>query len=194
MVLEFCLLSQDTLDEFLKQWRLLRTFDWFIILDPGGAYIVGEPSIMILSRREFLKIYGILEILMRDYGWIASSVVLKVDDRICTIKVNDTFTANGVQVRIADLYMPPQYRYPVVKLTSITENNEAQQTFLPIGEKNEKEIYGSKIIFADINSVPGVLVSVKNNPSIPLTFVTIFFFSAGMILVIFRIIGRMVSN
>ena len=30
--------------------------------------------------------HGILEILMRDYGWIASSVVLKVDDRICTIK------------------------------------------------------------------------------------------------------------
>jgi len=55
-------------------------------------------------------------------------------------------------------------------------------------------MYGSKIAFADINSVPGVLVSVKNNPSIPLTFVTIFFFSTGMILVIFRIIGRMVSN
>jgi hypothetical protein len=55
-------------------------------------------------------------------------------------------------------------------------------------------MYGSRIAFADINSVPGVLVSVKSNPSIPLTFVTIFFFSAGMILVIFRIIGRMVSN
>ena len=139
--------------------------------------------------------HGILAVLMRDYGWIASSVVLKVDDRICTMKVNDTFTANGAQVRVADLYMPPQYRYPVVKLTSITtENNEAQQSFLPIGEKNAKEMYGSKIIFADINSVPGVLVSVKNNPSIPLTFVTIFFFSTGMILVIIRIIGRMVSN
>ena len=138
--------------------------------------------------------HGILEILMRDYGWIASSVVLKVDGRICTINVNDTFTANGVQVRVADLYMPPQYRYPVVKLASVTENNETQQTFLPIGEKNEKELYGSKIIFADINSVPGVLVSVKNNPSIPLTFVTIFFFSAGMVLVIFRIIGRMAGN
>ena len=82
----------------------------------------------------------------------------------------------------------------MVKLTSITENNEAQQAFLPIGEKNAKEMYGSKIAFADINSVPGVLVSVKNNPSIPLTFVTIFFFSTGMILVILRIIGRMVSN
>ena len=131
---------------------------------------------------------------MRDYGWIASSVVLKVDDRICTIKVNDTFTANGTQVRVTDLYMPPQYRYPVVKLTSLAENNEAQQTFLPIGENNAKEMYGSKIIFADINSVPGVLVSVKNNPSIPLTFVTMFFFSAGMILVILRVVGRMVSN
>ena len=138
--------------------------------------------------------HGIMEILMRDYGWIASGVVLKVDDHICNLKVNETFNANGTQVRVEDLYMPPQYRYPVVKLTSMAQNNKAQQTFLPIGEKNVKELYGSKITFADINSVPGVLVSVKNNPSIPLTFVTIFFFSAGMFLVILRIIGRMVSN
>ncbi|MBI2469807.1 MAG: hypothetical protein HYV59_00990 [Planctomycetes bacterium] len=137
--------------------------------------------------------HGALEILMRDYGWIASGVVLKVDDRVCTMHVNDTFTANGTQVRVADLYMPPQYRYPVVKLTAMTQNNETQQTFLPIGENNAKELYGSKIIFADINSVAGVLASVKNNPSIPLTFVTIFFFSAGMILVILRVVGRTVS-
>ena len=138
--------------------------------------------------------HGILEVLMRDYGWIASSVVLKVDDRICTIKVKDTFTANGTQVRVADLYMPPQYRYPVVKLVSLSQNSKPEQAFLPIGENNAEEMYGSKIAFADINSVPGVLVSVKNNPSIPLTFVTIFFFSAGMILVILRVVGRMVSN
>ena len=138
--------------------------------------------------------HGILEILMRDYGWIASSVVLKVDDRICNLKINETFNANGTQMRVADLYMPPQYRYPVVKLISATENNKAQQTFLPIGEKNGKEVHGSKIVFEDIKTMPGVLVSVKNNPSIPLTFVTIFFFSTGMILVILRIVGRVVSN
>ena len=69
-----------------------------------------------------------------------------------------------------------------------------QQTFLPIGENNAKEIHGAKIVFADINSVPGVLVSIKNNPSIPLTFVTIFLFSIGMILVILRIISRTVNT
>lgn len=138
--------------------------------------------------------HGILEILMRDYGWIASGVILKVDNRTCNLKINETFNANGTQVRVADLYMPPQYRYPVVKLISPAENNKTLQTFLPIGENNVQEIHGTKIIFADINSVPGVLVSVKNNPSIPLTFVTIFFFSIGMVLVILRIIGRTVNN
>lgn len=137
--------------------------------------------------------HGAMEVLMRDYGWIASGVVLKVDDRIFTLHINDTFNVNGTPIQLADLYMPPQYRYPVVKLTAKTQNNETQQTFLPIGANNGKELYGSKIIFADINSVAGVLASVKNNPSIPLTFVTIFFFSAGMILVIMRVIGRTAS-
>ncbi len=138
--------------------------------------------------------HGVLEILMRDYGWIASGVILKVDNRTCDLKINETFNANGTQVRVDDLYMPPQYRYPVVKLISTAENNEEKQTFLPIGENNAKEIDGAKIIFADINSVPGVLVNIKNNPSIPLTFVTIFFFSIGMILVILRIIRRTVNT
>lgn len=137
--------------------------------------------------------HGVLEILMQDYGWIASGVILKVDNRTCDLKISETFNANGTQVRVDDLYMPPQYRYPVVKLISTAANNEEQQTFLPIGENSAKEINGVKIIFADINSVPGVLVNIKNNPSIPLTFVTIFFFSIGMILVILRIIRRTVN-
>lgn len=138
--------------------------------------------------------HGISEVLMRDYGWIASSVVLKVDDRLCNLKIDEVFNVNTGKIRVGDLYMPPQYRYPVVKLISTAENHETQQTFLPIGETNGKKIHGAHVIFADINSVPGVLVSVKNNPSIPLTFITMFFFSIGMILVILRVIGRMVNN
>ncbi len=135
--------------------------------------------------------HGISAILMQDYGWIASNVILKVDNHPSRLKVSETFNANGKQVRIADLYMPPQHRYPVLKLVSATGNNPI---YLPIGENNAQEIHGARIIFEDIDSVPGVLVSVKNNPSIPLTFVTIFFFSAGMILVVFRMIYRTVTN
>jgi len=57
-------------------------------------------------------------------------------------------------------------------------------------EKNAKVVNGANIIFEDIKSVPGTLVSVKRNPSIPRTFVAIFFFSAGMLLVIFRTVGK----
>ncbi len=139
--------------------------------------------------------HGVFEILLRDYGWIASSVVLLVDDRACNLKIDEPFHVNGDQMRVADLYMPPQYRYPVVKLISAGGSNSGvQQTFLPIGEKNTKEINGSKITFADIKTAPGVLVNVKKNPSIPLTFVTIVFFSVGMLLVILRTVGRMVNS
>lgn len=134
--------------------------------------------------------HGISEILMRDYGWIASSVVLQVNDRTCNRKINETFSVNNTRIHVADLYMPPQYRYPVVKLVLSSDNNETQQTFVPIGENGAREILGVKIAFTDIKSTPGVFVSVKNNPSIPYTFVTIFFFSIGMFLVILRIIGR----
>lgn len=138
--------------------------------------------------------HGVFEILMRDYGWIASSVVLQVDDRTCNLQINETFTINTARMRVADLYMPPQYRYPVVKLVSTADGGKTQQFFVPIGKNNAEEIQGSKIAFVDIKSSPGVLVSVKHNPSIPLTFVTIFFFSIGMILVIFRIVGRVSAS
>lgn len=167
-----------------------KIIEAFVTVRKGGI----EFSDILGYNRPVLLQHGIIEILMRDYGWITSSVILKIDNRTCNLKINDTFNANGTQVRVADLYMPPQYRYPVVQLISLAENNENQQTFLTIGENNAKDIHGAKIAFADINSVPGVLVNTKNNPSIPLTFVTIFFFSTGMILVILRIIARTVSN
>lgn len=135
--------------------------------------------------------HGTFEILMRDYGWIASSVTLRIDDRSSDLKVGEKFPVHDAFVFIADLYTPPQYRYPVLKLITITKENKKQQTYLPIGEKNAMEILGAKMTFLDIKSAPGVLVSVKNNPSIPLTFVTIIFFSAGMFLVILRTVGRM---
>jgi len=89
--------------------------------------------------------------------------------------------------------LPPQYRYPVVKLVSATENNEPQSIYLPIGENNAKEVFGTKIVFDDLKTVPGVLVTIKNNPSIPLSLVTVFLFSIGTILVVIRMVGRMVN-
>ncbi len=139
--------------------------------------------------------HGAFEVLMRDYGWISSGAVLKVDDRACNVRIGETFNAHGMQIRVANMYMPPQYYYPVVKLTyPNADNTKTEQIYLPIGEKNAKEINGSNVMFADVNSIPGILASVKTNPSIPLTFVTIFFFSAGMFLVIFRVFRRVVNT
>ena len=134
--------------------------------------------------------HGVLEVLMRDYGWIASGVVLNIDGQPSNVYVNEKINVGNAQLYVADLYMPPQYQYPVVKLVVTVKGQGAQQVFLPIGEKNAKVINGVNIIFEDIKSVPGTLVSVKRNPSIPLTFVAIFFFSAGVLLVIFRTVRK----
>ncbi|MCF6159582.1 MAG: hypothetical protein E3K32_13665 [wastewater metagenome] len=132
---------------------------------------------------------GATGLLMADYGWVPSGVVVKIDDRTLSLRINEPFTINNNQMRIADLYMPPQFRYPVVKLISINENQNRQQIYVPIGEGNGRSIGGAHITIVDVNTAPGVLVNVKNNPSIPLTFVAIVFFSTGMILVIMRVVG-----
>lgn len=136
---------------------------------------------------------GALAVLLRDYGNTVSSVVLKVGDRMHNLKANEVFTLNGQKTRMADLYMPPQYRYPVVKLLSTTQNRETQSIYLTVGEHNAKEILGTKIAFLDIKTVPGVLVTIKNNPSIPLSLVTVVLFSLGTVLVVIRMVGKMVN-
>lgn len=135
--------------------------------------------------------HGVSAVLMQNYGMIPSGAVLKIDDRICNMKIGEPFTLNNSQMRIADIHIPQyQFRDPEISLLFMTENQGRQQAFIPLGEGNGKRINGANIAFIDIKSVPGVLVYVKNNPSIPLTFVTIFFFSAGIILVIFRMLGK----
>ncbi|MCF6149107.1 MAG: cytochrome c biogenesis protein ResB [Candidatus Kuenenia sp.] len=136
---------------------------------------------------------GVQAVLLRDYGNMVSSVVLKVGDRIHNLKANEVFAINGKKTRLADLYLPPQYQYPVVKLVSTLENKETQSIYIPIGEKNAREYFGTKVVFDDIKTVPGLLVTIKNNPSIPLSLVTVFLFSLGTILVVVRMVGRMVN-
>jgi hypothetical protein len=48
------------------------------------------------------------------------------------------------------------------------------------------------VTFVDLKTSPAVVVSVKENPSIPLTLVAIGCFGSGMLLVIFRTGYKMV--
>ena len=121
--------------------------------------------------------HGVLEVLMRDYGWIASSVMLNIDGRSCNVNINDKINTGNAQLYVADLYMPPQYQYPVVKLVVTTKGQGAQQIFLPVGEKNAKVVNGVNIVFEDIKSVPGTLVSVKGIPASPYLCGYLFLFS-----------------
>ncbi|MDR4507666.1 MAG: hypothetical protein MRJ65_05425 [Candidatus Brocadiaceae bacterium] len=135
---------------------------------------------------------GVTAVLMRDYGMMASGAVLDVDGRRLDVNIGESFDARGVQMRVTNVYMPPQYRYPVIKLVSVSEDDKVHSTHLPIGESNGQMVFGVKVAFTDIKSAPGVLAGIKENPSIPLSLVTVLFFSVGMGLVILRIVGKKV--
>lgn len=134
--------------------------------------------------------YGTKEILLQDYGSIPLGVTLKVDDAQHELKMYDTIRVNGAKVMLADLHMPPSFSYPVVSLVNMPQDGATQQVFIRIGEDNSKTINGSKVVFAGIKTTPGALVSIKVNPSIPITLGSIILFSIGTVLVIMRIVGR----
>jgi hypothetical protein len=137
---------------------------------------------------------GTTEILLRDYGTVPLGVTLKVDDTLHELKIYDTINVNGAKVMLADLHMPPSFRYPVVSLVNTPQGGSSEQMFVRIGEDNAKTINGSKIVFTDIKTAPGALVSIKVNPSIPITVGSIILFSIGTILVIMRIVEKVISD
>ena len=134
--------------------------------------------------------YGTKEILLRDYGTMPKGVTLKVDGAQHDLKLYDTIHVNGAKVMLADLHMPPSFNFPVVSLVNTPQDGSPQQIFVRIGEENSKTINGSKVAFVDIKTKPGAVVSIKNNPSIPITLVSIILFSIGTILVIMRIVEK----
>ena len=138
--------------------------------------------------------YGTKEILLRDYGTIPLGITLKVDNTLHELKMYDTIRINGAEVMVADLYLPPSHRYPVVNLINTPQDGTPQQVMLRIGEANSKTINGSKVVFADIRTTPGALVSIKENPSIPITLGSIILFSIGTVLVIMRIVEKSVTT
>ncbi|MGR3293203.1 MAG: hypothetical protein ACUZ9M_04200 [Candidatus Scalindua sp.] len=136
--------------------------------------------------------YGTKMFLLRNYGNMPNSVVLNIDGVTRTLNIKDTIELNGLRVLLANLYMPPQFPLPVIQLVSKGNNNKYNQTYVRIGGQNVQNINGVDVIFQDIKSTPAVAVSVKMNPSIPLTLIAIGCFGSGMLLVIFRTAYKMV--
>lgn len=138
--------------------------------------------------------YGTKEILLRDYGTIPLGITLKVDNTLHELKMYDTIRINGAEIMLADLSQSPSHRYPVVSLVNIPQDGSPQLVLLQKGEANSKAINGSKVVFADIRTTPGALVSIKENPSIPITLGSIILFSIGTVLVIIRIVEKAVAT
>ena len=135
--------------------------------------------------------YGTKEFLLRNYGNI-NAVVLNIGGRTRAFNIKDVFEVNGSKVLLANLYLPPQFPLPVIQLVSEGKDGKYNKTYVRIGRQNAQNIKGVNVIFEDIKSTPAVVVTPKENPSIPLTLIAIVCFGSGMLLVIFRTAYKMV--
>jgi hypothetical protein len=135
---------------------------------------------------------GTKQFLLRNYGNMSNAVVLNIggETRVCNIK--DVIEINGSKVLLANLYLPPQFRIPAIQLITEGKDGKYNKSYVRIGRQNAQNVKGVNVIFEDIKSTPAVVVSVKKNPSIPLTLVAIVCFGSGMLLVIFRTAYKMV--
>ena len=135
---------------------------------------------------------GTKEFLLRNYGNMPNGVVLTIGGETRAFNIKDVIAINGSKMLLANLYLPPQFRMPVIQLVSEGKDGKYEQTYVRIGRQNAQNVKGVNVIFEDIKSMPAVVVTPKENPSIPLTLVAIGCFGSGMILVIFRTAYKMV--
>ncbi|MFQ5686002.1 MAG: hypothetical protein ACE5GV_05015 [Candidatus Scalindua sp.] len=136
--------------------------------------------------------HGTKEFLLRNYGNMPNGVVLNIDGQTRAFNMKDVIEINGSKVLLANLYLPPQFRMPVVQLVSKGKDGKYNKTYVRIGRQNAQNVEGENIIFEDIKSTPAVVVSTKKNPSIPLTLIAIGCFGSGMLLVVIRTVYKMV--
>ena len=130
--------------------------------------------------------------LLRNYGYISNVVVLNIGGETRSFNIKDVIEINGSKVLLANLYFPPQFRIPAIQLITEGKDGKYNKSYVRIGRENAQNVKGVNVIFEDIKSTPAVAVSVKKNPSIPLTLIAIGCFGSGMLLVIFRTAYKMV--
>ncbi|MEE9605058.1 MAG: hypothetical protein V3V70_05740 [Candidatus Scalindua sp.] len=135
---------------------------------------------------------GTKQFLLRNYGNMPNGVVLNIGGETTVLKIKDVIEINGSKVLLANLYLPPQFRIPAIQLITEGKDGKYNKSYVRIGRQNAQNVKGVNMIFEDIKVTSAVAVSVKKNPSIPLTLFAIGCFGSGMLLVIFRTAYKMV--
>jgi len=135
---------------------------------------------------------GTKQFLLRNYGNMPDGVVLNIDGETRAYNIKDVIEINGSKVLLANLYLPPQFRIPAIQLVSKGKDGKYNKSYVRIGRQNAQNVKGVNVIFEDIKVTPAVVVTPKENPSIPLTLIAIGCFGSGMLLVIFRTAYKMV--
>ncbi len=136
--------------------------------------------------------HGTKEILLRTYGNVPKLIALNIGGERKDLRIHDNININGSKVFLANLYLPPMVRLPVIKLVSEDENTKNNQIYIPIGRQNTQKINGEDITFVDIKTSPAVVVTVKENASIPLTLVALGCCGSVMLLVVISTAYKMI--
>jgi len=135
---------------------------------------------------------GTKQFLLQNYGNMPNGVVLNIDGKTSVFNIKDVIEINGSKVLLANLFLPPQFRIPAIQLVLKGKDGKYNKSYVRIGRQNAQNVKGVNMIFEDIKVTLAVAVSVKKNPSIPLTLIAIGCFGSGMLLVIFRTAYKMV--
>ena len=135
---------------------------------------------------------GTKQFLLRNYGNMPDGVVLNIDGETRAYNIKDVIEINESKVLLANLYLPPQFRIPAIQLVSKGKDGKYNKSYVRIGRQNAQNVKGVNVLFEDIKVTPAVVVTPKENPSIPLTLIAIGCFGSGMLLVIFRTAYKMV--
>jgi hypothetical protein len=134
--------------------------------------------------------WGAKEFLLKDYGEAPQGVVLKVADKSHQVPIKESLSIDGARVQVAGLFMHPNLQRPVVRLVANKEGEQPRQVYVTLGEASSKVVDGAQVIFQDIKVSKAVAVGMKENPSVPLTLLSILLFSVGVGLVIVRLIKK----
>jgi hypothetical protein len=94
--------------------------------------------------------HGTKEVLLHTYGNVPKSVVLNIGGEARDLKINDVIEINESRVLISDLYLPPQFRIPVVRLIAEDKDTKKhKQIIVPIGNQYTQNVNGADVMFED---------------------------------------------
>ncbi len=141
-----------------------------------------QPVVFDLGAREFL---------LRQYESSPRNVTLKINDKTHKLKLYEEFYIGDSPAIVAGLMMPPKIEFPVAAIVTRPGMADAQQHYVRMDRETPLLIGGAEVQLEDVQIYNAVMVSLKENPSIPIAFGVTLLFAVGVVMVIFRLVQKL---